>query len=69
MAAAYNPGNGITLYSNGSPSMGDTVVIKGGAKYNLGDRISAFATVDLELGTDADSFRGIGGSIGAMYSW
>jgi hypothetical protein len=69
MAAAYNPGNGITLYSNGSPSMGDMVVIKGGAKYNLGDRISAFATVDLELGTDADSFRGIAGSLGAMYSW
>jgi hypothetical protein len=32
MAAAYNPGYGPTLYANGTPSMGNMVVIKGGAK-------------------------------------
>jgi hypothetical protein len=69
MAGAYNPSSGPTIYSNGSPSMGDMFVIKGGAKYYLGNKISAYATVDLELGNDADSFRGIGGSLGAMYSW
>jgi uncharacterized protein with beta-barrel porin domain len=69
MAAAYNPNYGPTLYSNGTPSMGNMVVIKGGAKYNLGNSISAYATLDLEQGNGAYSFRGIGGSLGAMYSW
>jgi hypothetical protein len=69
MAAAYNPGYGPTLYSHGTPSMGNMVVIKGGAKYNLGNKISAYATLDLEQGNGAYSFRGIGGSLGAIYSW
>lgn len=69
MAAAYNPNYGPTLYSNGTPSMGNMVVIKGGAKYNLGNSISAYATLDLEQGNGAYSFRGVGGSLGAMYSW
>jgi len=69
MSAAYNPGYGPTLYSNGTPSMGNMVVIRGGTKYNLGNNISAYATVDLEQGSGANNFRGIGGSLGAMYSW
>ena len=38
-------------------------------KYNLGNKISAYATLDLEQGNDAYNFRGIGGSLGAIYSW
>ena len=60
---------GPTLYANGTPTMGNMVVIKGGAKYNLGNQISAFATLDLERGNGAYNFRGIGGSLGAIYSW
>lgn len=60
---------GPTLYANGTPTMGNMVVLKGGAKYNLGNKISAYATLDLEQGNGAYSFRGIGGSLGAMYSW
>jgi uncharacterized protein with beta-barrel porin domain len=69
MAAAYNPGYGPTLYANGTPSMGNMVVLKGGAKYNLGNKVSAYATLDLEQGNGAYSFRGVGGSVGAIYSW
>jgi len=69
MAASYNPGYGPTLYANGTPSMGNMLVIKGGVKYNLGNKISAYATLDLEQGNDAFNFRGIGGSLGAIYSW
>jgi len=69
MAAAYNPGYGPTLYSNGTPSMGNMVILKGGAKYNWGTKVSAYATIDLEQGNAAYSYRGIGGSIGAIYSW
>jgi hypothetical protein len=60
---------GPTLYANGTPTMGNMVVLKGGAKYNLGNKISAYATLDLEQGNGAYSFRGIGGSLGAVYSW
>jgi hypothetical protein len=60
---------GPTLYANGTPTMGNMVVIKGGAKYNLGNNISAYATLDLERGNGAYNFRGIGGSLGAVYSW
>ena len=69
MAAAYNPGYGPTLYSNGTPSMGNMVIVKGGAKYNWGTKFSAYATLDVEQGNAAYSYRGIGGSIGAIYSW
>ena len=69
MAAAYNPGYGPTLYSHGSPSMGNMVVIKGGTQYNLDDRISAYATLSLEQGIGTNNFRGIGGSLGVMYRW
>ena len=60
---------GPTLYANGTPTMGNMVVLKGGAKYNLGNKISAYATLDLEQGNGAYNFRGIGGSLGAVYSW
>lgn len=69
MNAAYNPGYGPTLYANGTPSMGNMVIVKGGAKYNWGTKVSAYATLDIEQGNAAYSFRGIGGSIGAIYSW
>ena len=69
MSATYTPTYGPTLYSNGTPSMGNTVIFKGGAKYNWGTKVSAYATLDVEQGNAAYSYRGIGGSIGAIYSW
>jgi hypothetical protein len=69
MGAAYNSSTGPTLYANGTPSMGNMVILKGGAKYNWGTKVSAYATIDLEQGNGAYSYRGIGGSVGAIYSW
>ena len=69
MNAGYSQAYGPTLYANGTPSMGNMVIVKGGAKYNWGTKVSAYATIDLEQGNAATSYRGIGGSIGAIYSW
>jgi outer membrane autotransporter protein len=69
MNAAYTSAYGPTLYANGTPSMGNMVILKGGAKYNWGTKVSAYATIDVEQGNGAYSFRGIGGSLGMMYSW
>jgi hypothetical protein len=69
MNAAYTPSYGPTLYANGTPTMGNMMIFKGGAKYNWGTKISAYATLDVEQGNAAYSYRGIGGSIGAIYSW
>ena len=69
MGGAYNSSTGPTLYANGTPSMGNMVILKGGAKYNWGTKVSAYATIDLEQGNAAYSYRGIGGSVGAIYSW
>jgi hypothetical protein len=69
MSAGYTSTYGPTLYANGTPSMGNMVIVKGGAKYNWGTKVSAYATIDLEQGNAATSYRGIGGSIGAIYSW
>ena len=69
MNAAYSPGYGVSLYSNGSPSFGNAVLFKGGAKYNWGTNVSAYATINVEQGNASYNYRGIGGSIGAMYAW
>lgn len=69
MNGAYTTTYGPTLYANGTPSMGNMVILKGGAKYNWGTKVSAYATIDVEQGNGAYSFRGIGGSLGMMYSW
>jgi hypothetical protein len=69
MNAGYSQAYGPTLYANGTPSMGNMLIVKGGAKYNWGTKVSAYATIDLEQGNAATSYRGIGGSIGAIYSW
>ena len=69
MNAAYSPSYGVSLYANGTPTMGNSVIIKGGAKYNWGSKVSAYATIDVEQGNAAYSYRGIGGTVGAIYSW
>ncbi len=69
MNAAYTSTYGPTLYANGTPSMGNMVILKGGAKYNWGTKVSAYATIDVEQGNAAYSYRGIGGSFGLIYSW
>lgn len=69
MSAAYTPSYGPTLYANGTPTMGNMVIVKGGGKYNWGTKVSAFATIDVEQGNAAYSYRGIGGSIGVIYRW
>ena len=69
MNAAYSQTYGPTLYANGTPTMGNMVIVKGGAKYNWGTKVSAYATIDVEQGNAAYSYRGIGGSVGAIYSW
>lgn len=69
MGGAITSAYGPTLYANGTPSMGNMVILKGGAKYNWGTKVSAYATIDVEQGNAAYSYRGIGGSVGAIYSW
>ncbi len=69
MNGSYTPTYGPTLYANGTPSMGNMVILKGGAKYNWGSKVSAYATIDVEQGNAAYSYRGIGGSLGMIYSW
>ena len=69
MSATYSSAYGPTLYANGTPTMGNMVIVKGGAKYNWGTKVSAYATIDVEQGNAAYSYRGIGGSVGAIYSW
>ena len=50
MNAGYTSTYGPTLYANGTPSMGNMVIVKGGAKYNWGTKVSAYATIDVEQG-------------------
>ena len=69
MNGAYTSTYGPTLYANGTPTMGNMVIVKGGAKYNWGTKVSAYATLDVEQGNAAYSYRGIGGSLGMIYSW
>jgi hypothetical protein len=69
MNAAYTPSYGPSLYANGTPTMGNMMIFKGGAKYDWGTKVSAYATLDIEQGNAAYSYRGIGGSIGAIYRW
>ena len=69
MSAAYSAVTGPTIYSNGTPSFGTAMIYKAGAKYNLGRKISAYATLDVEQGNSSNNYRGIGGTIGMRYSW
>jgi uncharacterized protein with beta-barrel porin domain len=68
MSAAYNTATGPTIYSNGTPSFGTTMIYKAGAKYNFGRKVSAYATLDVEQGYQ-NGYRGLGGTIGMRYSW
>ena len=69
MSASNNPNYGVSLYSNGTPSFGTAMIFKGGAKYNWGSKVSAYATVDYEQGNKSNNYRGIGGSAGLIYNW
>jgi outer membrane autotransporter protein len=69
MGSSYNPGYGPTIYSNGSPSFGNAIIFKGGAKYSWSRKVSAYITLDVEQGNATYNYRGIGGSMGMRYSW
>ena len=69
MSSQYSAANGPSIYTNGSPSFGNALIIKGGAQYSFDDNLSAYFTVDIERGFNANSYRGIGGTVGLRYSW
>jgi len=69
MNASYTTSGGPSIYSNGTPSFGNAMIYKVGAKYNLGRTISAYGTFDLEQGNKTYNYRGIGGTVGLRYSF
>jgi outer membrane autotransporter protein len=69
MSSSYSPVNGPSIYANGTPSFGNALILKGGAKYTVSDKVSAYATFDIEQGNKTYNYRGIGGSIGVQYRW
>jgi uncharacterized protein with beta-barrel porin domain len=69
MGSSYSPANGPTIYTNGTPSFGNAMIYKAGAKLNMGRKVSAYATVDVEQGNKTYNYRGIGGTLGLRYSW
>jgi outer membrane autotransporter protein len=69
MNASYTASGGPSIYSNGTPSFGNAMIYKVGAKYNLGRTISAYGTLDVEQGNKTYNYRGIGGTIGLRYSF
>jgi len=69
MGANYSAMDGVSIFSNGSPSYGNTVALKAGVKYNNGSRASAYATLDLVKGLNSSNYKGIGGTVGVIYRW
>lgn len=69
MAATFNPSEGISLFSTGTPSNGNAWVFKGGVTYNNGGNASVYATVDVVQGVSSDRLRGVGGTVGMIYRW
>ena len=69
MGSSYSSTNGPTIYANGAPSFGNAMIYKAGAKLNMGRKVSAYATVDVEQGNKTYNYRGIGGTLGLRYSW
>jgi hypothetical protein len=69
MSASFNPSEGVSLFSNGTPSYGNAWVFKGGIKYNNGGKASVYATIDVVQGVSSASYKGIGGTVGMIYRW
>ena len=69
MAATFNPSDGVSLFSTGTPSNGNAWVFKGGVTYNNGGNASVYATVDVVQGVSSDRLRGVGGTVGMIYRW
>lgn len=69
MGASFSPNDGVSIFSNGTPSYGSAWSIKAGVKYNNGSSTTAYATLDAVKGLNSSNYKAIGGTVGVMYRW
>ena len=68
MGASYN-GQGVNVYFNGTPNLGNAMLYKVGSVFTANEKISGYFTLDYDYGNAAYAYRNYGTSFGMKYAF
>ena len=69
MGSSYGAGQGVSVYFNGSPNLGNAMIYNAGTTFGMGKHTSGFVSLDYDYGNQTYGYRAFGTSFGVKYAF
>ena len=69
MGSSYGAGQGVSVYFNGSPNLGNAMIYNTGATFGMGKHTSGYVSLDYDYGNQSYGYRAFGTSFGVKYAF